>query len=165
MMMFNVGITRADNIQDQGNFLSSNAISRIQPDQMIIFNATSADTMDFLFDLGEANDEQRLEENINGVSEIIEQSNNSNTDNIFSGFYEIIEQSNNPGTSTIFIGFPEIIEQSNKSGNNNRTISGDIISISNLRISSEAISSPINSSIIDASHSVMRQTLDETNAN
>ena len=54
MMMFNVGITRADNIQDQGNYLSSNAFSRIQPDQeMIIFDATSIDTMEFLFDLKE----------------------------------------------------------------------------------------------------------------
>ena len=54
MMMFNVGIARAANIQDQGNFLSPNAFSRIQPDQdMIIFDATSIDTMEFLFDLGE----------------------------------------------------------------------------------------------------------------
>ena len=39
----------------------------------------------------------------------------------------------------------EIIEQPNDSGTNNRTISDDIISTSNLCISSEARSSPINS--------------------
>ena len=56
MMMFNVGISRAASIPGQDNFLSTNAFSRLQPDQnMIIFDATSIDTKDFLFDLGEVN--------------------------------------------------------------------------------------------------------------
>ena len=54
--MFNVEVSRAATIPGQDNFLSTNAFSRIQPDQnMIIFDATSIDTMDFLFDLGEVN--------------------------------------------------------------------------------------------------------------
>ena len=56
MMMFNVGVSKAANIPGQENFLSSNALTRLQPDQdLIMFDATSIDTMDFLFDLGEVN--------------------------------------------------------------------------------------------------------------
>ena len=43
-------------IQGQDNFLSSNAFSRIQADQeMILFDVTSFDTKDFVFDLSEVN--------------------------------------------------------------------------------------------------------------
>ena len=56
IIMFNVGVSRAAAIPDQDNFLSTNALSRLQTDQdMIIFDTTSIDTRVFLFDLGEVN--------------------------------------------------------------------------------------------------------------
>ena len=54
--MLNIGVSKAASIQGQGNFLSTNAFSRIQTDQeMILFDVTSFDTRDFLFHLGEVN--------------------------------------------------------------------------------------------------------------
>ena len=54
--MFNMGASRAATIHGQDNFLSTNAFSRLQTDQdMILFDTTSIDTRDFLFDLGEVN--------------------------------------------------------------------------------------------------------------
>ena len=56
LFMLMIGVCRAAPIQGQDNFLSSNAFSRIQADQeMILFDVTSFDTRDFLFDLGEVN--------------------------------------------------------------------------------------------------------------
>ena len=56
IIMGSVGVSKAATIHGQDNFLSTNAFSRIQPDQnMILFDATSIDTKDFLFDLGEIN--------------------------------------------------------------------------------------------------------------
>ena len=56
MMMFNEGVSKAATIPGQENYLSSNAFTRLQPDQdLIMFNATSNVKMDFLFDLGEVN--------------------------------------------------------------------------------------------------------------
>ena len=54
--MLNVGVSKAATIPGQSNFLATNAFSRIQAEQeMILFDVTSFDTRDFLFDLGEVN--------------------------------------------------------------------------------------------------------------
>ena len=56
LLMVMTGGCRAATIQDQDNSLSSNAFTRIQVDnEMILFDVTSFNTRDFLFDLGEVN--------------------------------------------------------------------------------------------------------------
>ena len=56
VFMLLVGLSRASPIQDQKNFLAPNAFTRIQADQeMILFDVSSFDTKDFIFDLGEVN--------------------------------------------------------------------------------------------------------------
>ena len=56
IIMGSVGVSKAAAIDSQDNFLSTNPFTRLQPDQnMILFDASSMGTKDFLFDLGEVN--------------------------------------------------------------------------------------------------------------
>ena len=56
LLIMLVGGCRASPIQDQDNSLSPNAFTRIQVDnEMILFDVTSFNTKDFLYDLGEVN--------------------------------------------------------------------------------------------------------------
>merc|ERR1719203_2050167 len=99
---------------------------------------------------------QGLEENIKVLQKESSKENQGLKENIS----EIMTILKNEWKSSSVLS--EIIEQSNDSGTNNRTISDGIISTSNLYISSEAMSSPINSSIIDASHSVVKMLQEES---
>merc|ERR1712051_420648 len=93
--MLNVGVSKASTIPGQSNSLASNSFSRIQAEQeMILFNVTSFDTRDFLFDLGEVNQrihsvgnkdtsENKNEENLI-VSEVLNKSTGIDDDDIIS---------------------------------------------------------------------------------
>ena len=64
IMMLKVGVSNAYTIPGQSNSLATNAFSRIQTDpEMILFDVSSFDTRDFLFDLGEVN--QRIHSGLN----------------------------------------------------------------------------------------------------
>ena len=74
ILMLNVGVSKAATIPGQDNFLATNAFSRIQGEQeMILFDVTSFDTKDFLFDLGEVN--QRIHSGLNSSCAAIDAMN------------------------------------------------------------------------------------------
>ena len=54
VLMFNMGFSRAENVPEQVQTLTPNAFSHLQPgSSMIIFDASSIETKDFLYSLGE----------------------------------------------------------------------------------------------------------------